>query len=124
MNTIKEWQEAVHANAKAHGFHEGALNVPEKLCLIHSEVSEALESHRSGHPDFFFMDGYLNTYSAEEAKGVTEEELKPEGIAAELADVVIRVMDLCGAMDIDLEAVMRLKHEYNVSRPYKHGKRY
>lgn len=124
MRTIYEWQQAVHDNAVAHGFHDEPLNVPEKLCLIHSEVSEALESHRSGHPEFFFMDEYLNVLTPEEAQGVKDETLKPEGIAAELADVVIRVMDLCGALDIDLEAVMRLKHEYNVSRPYKHGKRY
>lgn len=117
MNTIKEWQQAVHDNAKAHGFHEGTLNVPEKLCLIHSEVSEALESHRAGEPALFAT---LRGVRIMPTPGVD----KPEGIAAELADVVIRVMDLCGAMDIDLEAVMRLKHEYNVNRPYKHGKRY
>lgn len=119
MNSIREWQKAVHENAKAHGFHEGTLNVPEKLCLIHSEVSEALESHRAGEATLYFV--------SKEGMNTTDCYLwgdKPEGIAAELADVVIRVMDLCGALGIDLEAVMRLKHEYNVSRPYKHGKRY
>lgn len=122
MNTIKEWQQAVHANAVAHGFHEGELNVPEKLCLIHSEVSEALESHRAGEPKLYTVEHYGEDHKRV-CTYVTNGD-KPEGIAAELADVVIRVMDLCGAMDIDLEAVMRLKHEYNVSRPYKHGKRY
>ena len=117
MRTIYEWQQAVYDNAKAHGFHDEPLNIPEKLCLIHSEVSEALESHRAGEPTLFAWNDELEY--KEPVKGD-----KPEGIAAELADVVIRVMDLCGAMDIDLEAVMRLKHEYNVNRPYKHGKRY
>lgn len=49
---------------------------------------------------------------------------KPEGIAVELADAVIRIADLCGALGIDLEEVIAKKMGYNESRPYRHGKRY
>jgi hypothetical protein len=34
---------------------------------------------------------------------------------------VIRILDLCGALGIDLEEAMRMKHEYNKTRPYRHG---
>ena len=49
---------------------------------------------------------------------------KPEGIAAELADAVIRSADLCGALGIDLEEVISEKMKYNEGRPYRHGKKY
>ena len=46
---------------------------------------------------------------------------KPEGIPIELADVIIRILDYCGYAGIDIEAAIRQKHEYNKSRPYRHG---
>lgn len=44
-----------------------------------------------------------------------------EGITAELADVIIRVLDYCAYAGIDIENVLEVKHEYNKSRPYRHG---
>ena len=79
-------------------------HVPEKLALIHSEISEALESVRSGEALFFeTKDG------------------KPEGLGVELADAVIRIADLCEAVGVDLESCILLKHRYNKGRPHKHG---
>ncbi len=102
-------QRIVYENSKAHGFHDGPVNVPLKLCLIHSEVSEALESHRIGD---------LETWCDGDNNG------KPNGLPSELADVVIRVADLAEALGIDLEREIELKHAYNVGRPRKHGKAY
>lgn len=79
-------------------------NIAEKLALIHSEVSEALEAYR---------DGDMGTSISEKGK--------PEGFEVELADIVIRVADLCGFLDIDLDAVIQLKAKYNEGRPYRHG---
>lgn len=42
----------------------------------------------------------------------------------ELADIIIRVFDLAGHYNIDLDSVVRLKMDYNSQRPYKHGKSY
>lgn len=52
---------------------------------------------------------------------IEEHHSKPEGIAAELADVIIRVLDYCAYAGIDIENVLEVKHEYNKSRPYRHG---
>lgn len=46
---------------------------------------------------------------------------KPEGFGIELADAVIRIGDLAARMGIDLSAAIVLKHEYNKTRPHRHG---
>ena len=51
-----------------------------------------------------------------------EENGKPCGIPSELADVVIRIFDFCGGMNIDLEKIILEKMAYNETRPYKHNR--
>ena len=107
--TIAEWQDEVWTTAENSGWHEGNLNtndIAAKLALVHSEVSEALEELRVHSPSHEY---------ARASDG------KPEGFAVELADVVIRVMDLCGQLEIDLEAAIAKKHAFNATRPYRHG---
>ena len=105
---ISKLVQTAHENAVAHGWWaEGERNFAELLCLIHSEVSEALEDYRAH-------------------KGIAEiyyEDNKPCGIPIELADIVIRVADLCGQYGIDLDQAISRKHIYNMSRPYRHGKK-
>ena len=52
------------------------------------------------------------------------EDDKPEGVPAELADVVIRCFDMADYYGIDLEEAILEKHEFNKTRPYKHGKKF
>lgn len=49
---------------------------------------------------------------------------KPEGVAVEMIDCLIRILDWCGSAGVDVEAAISRKHEYNKGRPYKHGKRF
>lgn len=71
--------------------------VPTKLCLIHSEVSEAMEGHR---------------------KGLQDDKLPHHPmIGVELADAVIRIGDLAGALNIDLGPIIAEKMEFNANRP-------
>ena len=48
---------------------------------------------------------------------------KPEGVPSELADIVIRVMDIAEFYGIDLAQAILDKMEYNNARPYKHGRK-
>lgn len=125
MKTIPELQKEIHENAKSKGFHEGEKNIGEMLCLIHSEVSEALESDRVGKwkegrinmdvVNGWAEDGNFKEYFIENVKDTFEDEL---------ADVVIRVMDLAESYGIKLYDHIIAKMRYNSLREAKHGKNY
>ena len=103
---INELVKEAHENAKNHGWWDYPKTFGELIALIHSEVSEALEEYRNSKLP---AETYYNGND------------KPEGIPSEMADIVIRVFDLCGYYEIDLESAIKEKMEYNKSRPYKHG---
>lgn len=69
----------------------------QKLCLIHSEISEAMEGHR---------------------KGLKDDKLPHRDmVEVELADAVIRIYDLAGRAGYDVTGAMLEKLAYNASRP-------
>lgn len=74
----------------------GKKNIPELLCLIHSEISEAMEGHRKN-----LMDDKLTH--------------RPM-LEVELADAVIRIMDLAGGFNLDIGGAIAEKLEYNANR--------
>lgn len=86
------------------------VNIPEKLMLMVSEISEAMEYARQ--PNFVPEIEVLYT---------GEKNDKPDGLWVELADCMIRIFDLAGAYGIDMETVLEKKMEYNRHRPFRHG---
>ena len=126
MNKVAE---AVHGNAVEHGWWEEDKALPEIIALCHSELSEALEEYRDGkpviycthciHPDRPFSEH--NDRRCTEClirRGCID---KPEGIGVELADCMIRILDYCGRVGINIEDMIRIKHQYNKTRAYRHG---
>lgn len=90
-----------------------------KLALIHSEVSEALEDVRVGKLET--TGGVVWRRRGASHVLDTEHTTKPEGFPNELADVVIRCLDLAGALGINLDGEVRRKIEFNRTRPKRHG---
>ena len=90
MKTMAEWAKEIHENAVAHGWWEEDRTIGEICALIHSELSEALEEARAARPMMYVMDEYNGEYIQNPKYFGAK---KPEGIAVELADAVIRVMD-------------------------------
>jgi len=128
MNELKVFIHDVHNNAVAHGWYDEKRTFGDIIALIHSELSEAFEFEREKNNDKY-MDGridYQYHYSGGGYIATAMNELtttKPDGVLVELADVVIRVFDYVGSIDRvdDFVKALNEKHEYNKSRPYKHG---
>lgn len=91
---IKDISKEISEVAKSKGWSEKKRSIPELLCLIHSEVSEALEGYRNRDTENF---------------------------NEELADIAIRLFHMCEYLNVDLEAEIRKKVEFNKTREYKHG---
>lgn len=131
---INQLSKQIYENAKAHGFHEGEINVAEQLCLIHSEVSEALEADRKNHYAKDFnerMKQISDSYNGEITQQEKDKDFKlvftntvKNSFEDELADIMIRVMDLAAIKGVDLEHHIKLKMKYNSMRERLHGKRY
>jgi hypothetical protein len=187
MLNLNDFAKDVHAVAVEHGWWEGEENndIDTKIALIHAEWSEALEEYRAGRPMVWRLclesgdvcDGDACGEWVDGGCELDEMAKKPEGIAVELVDGVIRILDLmaakdmdfdqvgyiCGGKrtlpqlvkilhyatamsdpedddaaswlsgcieavrkwleerDVDMDEILRLKHEYNKTRSYRHG---
>lgn len=110
MRFLPDWQRLTFLLSREKGF-EDAPNLDQKLLLAVGELVEAQNELRDGrHPTEVY-------YKPENPD-------KPEGFGIELADAVIRIMNIAHGQGIDLETCMALKHAYNETRPYKHGRRF
>lgn len=97
------------AKARQHAIDKGWWDAPrndgELIALIHSELSEALESLRKGDPP----DSHLPEFN---------------GAVVELADAIIRIMDFAASRNWPLGEAIVAKMMYNITRPRKHGKEF
>lgn len=81
-------------------------HIVAKTALIGCEVAEAIEELRDGHAP-------TETYYS-----VTN---KPEGYPSELADVIIRALDIAYMLDIDIDQIVEEKLGFNATRGRMHG---
>jgi NTP pyrophosphatase (non-canonical NTP hydrolase) len=134
MKTLNELRDKIHANAVEHGFYdcedelgrtisedERNAFLAQKIALIHSEVSEALEAHMrirwagatmlSKMEEWCEDDEFVDVYGFD-IKGSIEEEL---------ANVIIRTIDLCGRLEIDTERISILQSPIHILLPMSFG---
>ncbi len=92
---LNELAYEIRVNNETNGFvWDSERDVPTLLALIHSEVSEALEAYRDEKP-----------------------------LDEELADVIIRVMDLSDRMKLNMDKAVSEKIEKNKTRGFRHGRK-
>lgn len=110
--TLTEMASEVAELNKEKGWRDGNRTFGEYVALLHSEVSESLEAYR---------DYGLDDATAGWAPVPQAVRPKPEGVGSELADVLIRLLDMSEAFGFDLEVEYRRKMAYNLTRSYRHG---
>lgn len=104
LNSLREWV----GNAMSEkGFHDGRSmcgrdDTLVRLCLIHTEVSEAVQvvKRHGVEPD------------QHASRAMFEEEV---------ADIFIRLFDLCWCVGVDIEVAVVAKMAKNMARPHKYG---
>jgi len=129
---LNDAAKTIHEDNKRKGFWDNKRETGTLLMLCVSELAEALEADRKnkkaqlnkfvGFSNMGFDKDY-NTYLNEDAIPSFETNIK-DTFEDEIADTVIRILDLCGAMEIDIERHINLKLKYNRSRERMHGKAY
>lgn len=100
----EELQSSIILWAKEKGWLDKEVSVAEQCALIHSEISEALESYRNNEETLWL-----------------DENGKPNGLASEYADAAIRLFHYAYLNEFDLITEIRRKMEYNWTRPHRHG---
>ena len=104
--TLNELRDECHAIARSKGWYDGPgeRNIGEQLMLVVTEVAEAMEDLRD-----------------ERMTASVDETGKPIGFPIEIADVMIRLFDLAGYLEIDLDSAVEAKMKFNRGRAYRHG---
>ncbi len=85
-----------------HGFEEEIYNVGEKIALMHSELSEALEYLRKDN-------------------GPSDHIPEFSGAEEEFADCIIRIMNTAQRLHFRVAEALIAKQAFNAGRPFKHG---
>ena len=94
MKSLLTWSNEIKDWRETKGFETSKENMLGKLMLVVSELAEAAEDVRHE---------------------------KWEHFGEEIADTFIRLLDICGSLDINIEKEIERKMKINWDRPILHG---
>lgn len=116
---LNESAKTIHNNNREKGFWDKERNVGELLMLVTSELGEALDAHQKGRFANWEQYEEYSLYSP----GLFKTHIK-DSFEDEIADAIIRLLDLSAGLNIDIEKHINAKVKYNKSRERLHGKLY
>lgn len=137
LQIVEGWEQAFNGEwfKVQHGV-KVQRSFGDLIALVHSELSEALEAYRDRGTDKWYAEhmaegvktvgygwqGYTvngESVSADEYSKAIEK--KPEGAFVELADAIIRILDIAGYHNVNMFELIEEKIQYNSTRPHRHG---
>ena len=118
--SLNELAREVHQNAVEHGWWNPEPSFPEIIALCHSELSEALEEYRAGNrirpgdptPLRYYSGGGYN------ATAPTLICTEPRGMAVELGDCILRILDWFGKEELDADRLVECAAGLKISSPF------
>jgi hypothetical protein len=121
MKSLDQIANAAHENARQKGFHPKRVKrktddifLSEQLMNLVCEIAELWEAHRNG--------GLHDL--CDKAEKMAALGLPPlTCIEEEYADIIIRALDQCRRLKVDIQRAIEIKHSFNTTRPHLHGKR-
>ena len=122
MKTLNKLRDEIHEYAINKGFWDNQRETGTLLMLCVSELAEAMEADRNGlYADLELIEKDKEDFI--DFKWSFENSIK-DTFEDELADTIIRILDICGARGIDIDKHIELKMKYNATRERLHGKKY
>lgn len=130
MKTLNKLRDEIHEYAINKGFWDKERETGTLLMLCVSELAEAMEADRKSR--YADLEAYRSCTMADDILSEdfdiylesSFEKLIKDTFEDELADTIIRILDLCGAKGIDIEKHIETKMKYNQTRERMHGKKY
>ena len=105
---LNQLRDELHALAHEKGWYDRPETdeqfITRFVANTHGELSELWEAHRKGI-----------------LREPCDKEQRLTNLEEEMADIIIRTLDACGRLNIDIERAVTLKHEHNRGRAYRHG---
>ena len=125
---LNKLRDKAYQCAVAHGWHEENLSDEHFLCLVISELMEAVEADRKGkHADTIHFNQEMD-YCLRELKVFGENYDKAfidmfeyyikDSVEDELSDAFIRLLDLAGLRNVDLSAIQQVEYPFESNETF------
>ena len=120
MMNLNELRDKAYRNAVVHGWHEENLSDEHFLCLVISELMEAVEADRKGmHAKRDNFEYYMKQRKRDDGEFMYafKYDIK-DSLEDELSDACIRLLDLAGLRNVDLSAIQQVEYPFGSNETF------